>query len=108
MFLFLMFNKVALFFQEAVESYDVVLADGSLVHVTRDNEYSDLFQCLPWSHGTLGFLVAVELNIVPVKPYIHMKYISVNANNLENSLKLIEHIYYELLFNIGQGSESVL
>ena len=41
-------------YQETVVSYEVVLADGSVVKATRDNEYSDLFYCLPWSHGTLG------------------------------------------------------
>ena len=44
-------------YQETIAAYEVVLGDGSLVRVTKDNEYSDLFYCLPWSHGTLGFLV---------------------------------------------------
>lgn len=70
-------HKVGLY-QETIVSYDVVLGDGSLVHATADNEYSDLFYCLPWSHGTLGFLVAVELKIIKVKPYIHMRYVPVH------------------------------
>ncbi len=41
-------------YQETVVSYEVVLSDGSVVKATRDNEYSDLYHCLPWSHGTLG------------------------------------------------------
>ena len=41
-------------YQECVEAYEVVLGDGSLVRATKDNEYSDLYHCLPWSHGTLG------------------------------------------------------
>jgi len=56
-----------------------VLGDGSLVRATRDNEYSDLYHCLPWSHGTLGFLVALELEIIKVQPYVHMKYIPVKG-----------------------------
>lgn len=56
----------------------MVVADGSLIHVTADNEHSDLFYCLPWSHGTLGFLVALELKLIRVKPYVHMQYIPVN------------------------------
>ncbi len=50
------FVQVGLY-QESVVSYEVVLADGSAVTATRDNEYSDLFHCLPWSHGTLGKLI---------------------------------------------------
>ena len=41
-------------YQEAIEAYEVVLGDGSVVRATRDNEHSDLYHCLPWSHGTLG------------------------------------------------------
>jgi len=69
-------HKVGLY-QEAVTAYEVVLGDASLVRATRDNEYADLYHCLPWSHGTLGFLVALELQIVPVKQYVHMEYIPV-------------------------------
>lgn len=71
-------HKVGLY-QEAVKSYEVVLGDGSLVTATRDNEYSDLYYALPWSHGSLGFLTALELDIIPVKPYIHMKYIPIRG-----------------------------
>ena len=71
-------HKVGLY-QECIEAYDVVIGDGSLVRATRDNEYSDLYHCLPWSHGTLGFLVALELKIIKVQPYVHMKYIPVKG-----------------------------
>lgn len=69
-------HKVGLY-QEAIEEYEVVTADGEVIKVTKDNEHSDLFYCLPWSHGTLGFLVGLKLQIVRVKPYVHMKYIPV-------------------------------
>ena len=66
-------------YQETIRSYEVVLADGTLAHVTKDNEYADLYHCLPWSHGTLGFLVGLELQIMAVKPYVHMKFIPVKG-----------------------------
>lgn len=65
-------HKVGLF-QENVVAYEVVLADGSLVRATA-NEHSDLFYALPWSHGTLGLLVGLELRVIPVKPYVHLTY----------------------------------
>jgi len=71
-------HKVGLY-QETIVSYEMVLGDGSAVEATRDNEYSDLYYCLPWSHGTLGFLTALKLQIIPVKPYIHMTYIPVHG-----------------------------
>ena len=71
-------HKVGLY-QEAIKSYEVVLGDGSLVTATRSNEHSDLYHALPWSHGSLGFLTALELQIVPAKPYVHMKYIPIKG-----------------------------
>eukprot|EP00095_Tigriopus_kingsejongensis_P003457 snap_masked-scaffold13_size735724-processed-gene-2.2 protein:Tk03457 transcript:snap_masked-scaffold13_size735724-processed-gene-2.2-mRNA-1 annotation:"hypothetical protein" len=71
-------HKVGLY-QEAVVAYEVVLADGSVVRATKDNDHSDLYYCLPWSHGTLGFLVGLELQIIKVKPYVHMRYIPIKG-----------------------------
>jgi len=61
------------FLSETVEAYWIVTADGNLVRATR-TENVDLFRALPWSHGTLGFLVAVEIKVVPIKPYMHVTY----------------------------------
>jgi Delta24-sterol reductase len=59
------FIQVGLY-QETVTAYEIVLGDGSHVRATeKDNE--DLFRALPWSHGSLGFLVALELKLVKVK-----------------------------------------
>jgi delta24-sterol reductase len=37
-------------------------------------EQPELFYAVPWSHGTLGFLTAVTLQIIPAKPYVKVKY----------------------------------
>ncbi|CAG4989368.1 unnamed protein product [Colias eurytheme] len=66
-------------YHETITSYEVVLGDGSLVTATADNEYSDLYKALPWSHGSLGFLVALTLKIVKVKPYIKITYTPVKG-----------------------------
>ncbi|CAH2089087.1 unnamed protein product [Euphydryas editha] len=66
-------------YHETITSYEVVLGDGSLVTATAENEYSDLYKALPWSHGSLGFLVALTLKIVKIKPYIKIKYIPVDG-----------------------------
>lgn len=70
-------HKVGLY-QENIVSYEVVLGDGSLVSAS-EKENADLYKCLPWSHGSLGFLVALTLKIVKVKPYIKMTYIPVKG-----------------------------
>src|SRR5690606_714023 len=63
-------------FQHICVAFEVVMPDGSLVRATKD-ENPDLFYGLPWSHGTLGFLVAAELKIVPAKKFVHLKYIPI-------------------------------
>lgn len=71
-------HKVGLY-HETITKYEVVLGDGSFVEATSDNEYSDLYKTLPWSHGSLAFLVALTLRVIPVKPYIKMKYIPIKG-----------------------------
>lgn len=68
-------------FQHICVSYELVLSDGSLVRCSED-ENSDLFHAVPWSCGTLGFLVAAEIKIVPAKSWVKLKYEPVRG--LEN------------------------
>lgn len=60
-------------FQETIKSCELVMADGSLVYCSETEE-PDLFRAVPWSHGTLGFLVAAELAIVPAKSWVKLEY----------------------------------
>jgi delta24-sterol reductase len=62
------------FLFEMVESFEIITAEGELVKATRDS-HPELFHALPMSHGTLGFLVAVELKVVPVKKYMKLRYL---------------------------------
>jgi delta24-sterol reductase len=45
------------------------------------DENPDLFYSIPWSHGTLGFMVAAELKIIPAKPYVKLTYLPCNSFN---------------------------
>ncbi|XP_076812306.1 delta(24)-sterol reductase-like [Clavelina lepadiformis] len=54
-------------------SYELVLPDGSVVTCTKDKN-ADLFYAVPWSHGTLGFLVSAEVKIIPSKQYVRIAY----------------------------------
>ncbi|CAN6930787.1 unnamed protein product [Brassica oleracea] len=67
-------------FTDTVEAYEIVLAGGELVRATRDNEYSDLFYAIPWSQGTLGFLVATEIRLVHINEYMKLTYIPVKGD----------------------------
>jgi len=54
---------------------DVLLADGSIVTCTPDNEHRDLFHGFPNSYGTLGYALKVTVRTVPVKPYVHIEHV---------------------------------
>ncbi len=60
-------------FQHICESFDVVTAEGKLLRCSR-SENVDLYYLLPWSHGTLGFLVAATLKIIPARKYVKVRY----------------------------------
>lgn len=59
---------------DTVTAYEIVTADGTLVRATADNEHADLFRALPWSHGTLGLLVALEMRVIPAPSHVRLAY----------------------------------
>ncbi|MCA9648745.1 MAG: FAD-binding oxidoreductase [Myxococcales bacterium] len=65
-------HKVGLY-QETVVAYEMVLGDGRRVRASAD-EHEDLFRALPWSHGTLGFLTAVTVQIIPIQSHVRLRY----------------------------------
>jgi len=60
-------------FADIVEACEVVIGDATLVRATRE-VCADLFHALPWSYGALGILVAIELRIIPCKPWVRLRY----------------------------------
>lgn len=67
-------------FSDTVVALEIVLADGRVVRATKDNEHSDLFYGVPWSQGTLGFLVSAEIKLIPVKEYMRLTYTPVKGS----------------------------
>ncbi|XP_045473479.1 delta(24)-sterol reductase-like [Harmonia axyridis] len=61
-------------FQHNCLSYEIVLADGSIIKCSAD-ENTDLFYGIPWSYGTLGILTGVELKLIPAKKYLELTYV---------------------------------
>lgn len=70
---------------DTVVSYEVVLSDGRVVTASRE-ENEDLFRALPWSYGTLGFLVSVTLRVVPCKPFVRL--VSYPCHSHEDGVRL--------------------
>ena len=61
-------------FQHICASFEIVTADGELVKCSR-SENREMFYAIPWSYGSLGFLVCAEIKIVPAKDFVHLTYI---------------------------------
>eukprot|EP01122_Echinamoeba_exundans_P012225 TRINITY_DN5058_c0_g1_i1.p1 TRINITY_DN5058_c0_g1~~TRINITY_DN5058_c0_g1_i1.p1 ORF type:complete len:534 (+),score=148.46 TRINITY_DN5058_c0_g1_i1:291-1892(+) len=60
-------------FQHICESFEMIMADGSVVHCS-EKENPELFFTVPWSYGTLGFIASAEIKLVPFRKFIHLKY----------------------------------
>ena len=59
---------------ESVIEMQILTGDGRVVIATKDNEYSDLFYGFPNSYGTLGYSLALTIELMPVKPYVHLRH----------------------------------
>ena len=55
-----------------------MLSDGSVIWCDKSN-YQDLFEAIPFSYGTLGVLVSVNIDIIPYKPYLKHTYYPVSS-----------------------------
>ncbi|MGB7541422.1 MAG: FAD-binding oxidoreductase [Burkholderiales bacterium] len=60
---------------DTLAALDVLLADGSIVTCTPDNEHRDLFYGFPNSYGTLGYALKVTARTVPVKRFVRIEHI---------------------------------
>ena len=60
---------------ETVLEMDVLLGSGEIICCTPDNEHRDLFYGLANSYGTLGYILRLKIEGVPVKPYVRLTHL---------------------------------
>jgi len=60
-------------FQATCTQFEIVGADGEL-HRASEDENPELFRAIPWSYGSLGFLVSATIRIVPAKKFVKLTY----------------------------------
>ena len=63
---------------ESVVELEVLTGGGEVVRATADNEHKDLFNGFPNSYGTLGYALALTIELEPVLPYVHLRHFSFN------------------------------
>ncbi|KIV96162.1 hypothetical protein PV10_00064 [Exophiala mesophila] len=67
------------FFDRCVESIEIILGDGEVLRVSRDDPHgrADLFQGAAGTFGTLGLVTLFEIRLVQAKPYVKLTYLPV-------------------------------
>lgn len=60
------------FVHDSLVDADVLLGDGRVIRCGPTNAHADLFQALPNSYGTLGYLLRARIRLVPVKRFVRL------------------------------------
>ena len=60
---------------ESVLSADVLTGTGEIVTATPDNDAADLWAGLANSYGTLGYAVALRIELAPVEPFVRLRHV---------------------------------
>ena len=60
------------FVHDGLIEADVLLPSGKIVTARADNEHADLFNGLPNSYGTLGYILRAKIALHAAAPYVHL------------------------------------
>ncbi|HUL82153.1 MAG TPA: FAD-binding oxidoreductase [Gammaproteobacteria bacterium] len=60
------------FVHDGLIEADVLLPSGQIVTARADNAYADLFNALPNSYGTLGYILRAKIKLQPAKSHVHL------------------------------------
>lgn len=61
---------------ETVREMDILTGDGEVVRARADNEHSELFRTFPNSYGTLGYALRLEIDLLPVRPFVRLRHLA--------------------------------
>lgn len=78
--------RFGLVHETAVEM-EILLGTGDVVRCSRD-ENRDLFDCIPNSYGTLGYILRLGVRLIPAQPYVRLTHIP--CLNADEYFRLIE------------------
>lgn len=60
-------------FNDACIAFEIILGDGTLLRASR-LEHPDVFYGIAGSYGSLGILVSAEIQLIPVKEFVRLRY----------------------------------
>ncbi|RHY34550.1 hypothetical protein DYB32_000869 [Aphanomyces invadans] len=93
-------------YKKTLSNIKINMMDVLKVDTAAKDVNPDLFYAVPWSYGTLGFLTAVEIQIVPTKQYYHpVSSLDEACHVFESASKDTEanHFVEALMFTLNKG-----
>ena len=72
---------------DSVIDMDVLISSGEVLFTNRTNENADLFNAIPNSYGTLGYVTRVKLELIEAKPFVKLK--NIKFNSIEDAFKTL-------------------
>ncbi len=73
------------FVHDGLREADVLLPGGQIVTARADNEHADLFDALPNSYGTLGYILRAKIALHRASRYVHL-----HVEKFRNAAKYLE------------------
>jgi FAD/FMN-containing dehydrogenase len=59
---------------ESVTEMEILTGDGRVVRASDTNEHAALYRGFPNSYGTLGYALALTIELEPVSPFVHLRH----------------------------------
>jgi FAD/FMN-containing dehydrogenase len=63
---------------ESVTEMQILTGDGRVLVATEAGEHADLYDGFPNSYGTLGYSLALTIELEQVHPYVHLRHFAFN------------------------------
>jgi len=60
---------------ESVLELEILTGSGEIVAARPDGEHADLFRAFPNSYGSLGYALAVTIELEPVQPFVLLRHV---------------------------------
>jgi len=72
---------------EIIEEVELLTSEGKII-TCSPKKHSDLFNMLPNSWGTLGYVLKCKIKLIPAKKFVHIEYLRfLSAQDYFNALK---------------------
>jgi hypothetical protein len=72
---------------DSVIDIDVLTASGEVLFCTENNENKDLFNTIPNSYGTMGYITRAKIELIEAKPYV--KLINYKFNDSKSAFEFL-------------------